>query len=272
MESLALISSLFYGMADFESGRLTRMVPVVVVAGLTAVASIVFFLVGGVVGLDVEIVGSDLAAGACLGVLYTVANLLLFSALARGPMGVVSATSGVAIAVPLIFDVLTGHVPSWGQWVGIVGILVGVFLVTRRGSTGRFSIRALLMGLAAATLYGSSDIIVKLGTDSNIYGLFLVAELVEVGIYALVILGLRLKIRLNFRIVVTLFALGLLNSSALVIFGYAARAGRIDIVSILASLGPLVIVGLAFLLLNERLGKLQTTGVVVAVAASFFLI
>ena len=79
------------------------MVPVVVVAGLTAVASIMFFLVGGVVGLDVEIVGSDLAAGACLGVLYTVANLLLFSALARGPMGVVSATSGVAIAVPDVF-------------------------------------------------------------------------------------------------------------------------------------------------------------------------
>ena len=60
--------------------------------------------------------------------------------------------------------------------------------------------------------------------------------------------------------------IGLGDAAANLTFGWASTRGLVSVVAVLGSLYPVVTVLLAWVLLHERLGRLQTLGVAGALA------
>ena len=61
-----------------------------------------------------------------------------------------------------------------------------------------------------------------------------------------------------------LIAVGVFDTSANLLFGLASKRGLLSVVSVLASLYPVVLVALARVLLHERIAQHQLAGVAVA--------
>jgi uncharacterized membrane protein len=103
---LGLAGALAYGFADFLGGLASRRVPPIVVTAWVAVIGLVPLLVG------LALLGGRFTAGALLwgtvaGISGSVGVLLLYTALAVGPMSVLSPlTSVVSAIVPVAVGVL----------------------------------------------------------------------------------------------------------------------------------------------------------------------
>ncbi len=61
-----------------------------------------------------------------------------------------------------------------------------------------------------------------------------------------------------------LIATGLFDTGANLLYGASARHGLISVVSVLASLYPVVLVALAYFVLGERISRPQLAGVALA--------
>jgi drug/metabolite transporter (DMT)-like permease len=93
-------------------------------------------------------------------------------------------------------------------------------------------------------------------------------------VYLLVsIIGKRLKPRVKIarNYWFALFAAGILDSSANVFFLMASRVGSLTVVSVLTALYPLGTLILARGFLKEKIARVQTVGVLLALAACALL-
>jgi drug/metabolite transporter (DMT)-like permease len=62
-----------------------------------------------------------------------------------------------------------------------------------------------------------------------------------------------------------------LDTAGNALYALSARFGRLDVAAVVSSLYPGVTVLLAWLLLKERIGRLQTFGILLALAAIIIL-
>ncbi|MEK6344479.1 MAG: EamA/RhaT family transporter, partial [Curtobacterium sp.] len=137
---LGLSGALVYGFADFLGGVASRRVRPVVV---TAVAAVV-----GIVPLFWGVIGGG--AGA-------VAVLLLYAALAIGPMSVLSPVTAVfAASLPVLVAVVRGTALSPLAVVMLVVAVVAVVLVAsvRDGSGARLTVRGVVAAAVAGCGFG----------------------------------------------------------------------------------------------------------------------
>lgn len=80
------------------------------------------------------------------------------------------------------------------------------------------------------------------------------------------VLALRPAVQVRPRDGALVLVPGLLLALGTYAFGEASRSGLLSVVSVIATLNPVVTVLLAFLLLGERLAGAQRTGAVLALA------
>lgn len=153
---LALTGALVYGCADFLGGLAARRMRPVVVSALAAVVGIVPLL-GGVALLGARFSGSAVLWGALGGIAGGIGVLLLYAALAIGPMSVLSPLTAVASAVvPVAVALLRGVVLSPLAVVALVVAVVAVVLVAavRDRSGARLTVRGVLTALVAGCGFG----------------------------------------------------------------------------------------------------------------------
>ncbi|MGW0659900.1 EamA family transporter [Streptodolium elevatio] len=156
--TLALVTSVLWGFADFGAGLLARRLPAARVVVLSQTAACV------VLGAVVLAMGAVSEAGPRLwfavaaGLVGPLALLCFYEALARGPMGVVSplATAGVVIPVSVGLAV-DGDRPGPLQYVGIAVAIAGIALAGggKLGGGGAVQRQTLLLTAGAAVGFGS---------------------------------------------------------------------------------------------------------------------
>ena len=115
---LALLTSVFYGFADFTSGHLTKRVSAFAVVG-----------------------GASIVAGIVSGTLFFIGNVLYLNASSQGSMRVIGAVATLLVLVPLIWDIRHGNVPDPIAIVG-VGVIVtlsGIILLGAPEMKGKSS-------------------------------------------------------------------------------------------------------------------------------------
>jgi drug/metabolite transporter (DMT)-like permease len=274
--ALALAAALVYGASDFLGGlasRRTSTISVVVWSqglGLLLLA-VVVPLAGG------HALASDVAWGALCGVAGAAAIALLYRGLAIGTMGVVSPISAVlGASIPLIFGVaLRGERPSWFAYVGIAAALVAVVCVsaadrrdTEPASCARTDIfpPGVLEAILAGVGFGAYFIaLAQTRADAGMVPL-LAARITSVAL--LVAGGLIFSGPAAVRVTrpalpIVLFC-GTLDMSANVLYVLAAHHGLLAIIAVVTSLYPAATIGLAAIVLHERLGRLQWVGVALA--------
>jgi drug/metabolite transporter (DMT)-like permease len=206
---------------------------------------------------------------ACLAAVFGTSGLVAFyRGMAAGAISVVAPISGTAAVVPVLWALAHGEHPSGLQELGFVLVLGGVVATSWERTPGRARITA-GAGWAALALVAFGGYYVPMHAASRHD--FLWASLVfrststTLVWLAALALGQRprgIRPHLSF-----LVAIGVFDTGGNVLFAAASQEhGLLSVVSILASLYPVVTVLLARTALRERVQRTQEAGVVVTLA------
>ncbi len=281
---LGLLTALLFGAAAYLGPVLSRThgpSPVLVwgqVAAVAAAIPLVAVLGVGPPGTRSLLFGllAGVANGLALTAMFECARHLQLSVMA--PIG---ATGG---AVPVAVALFLGERPAVWQLVGIPLALVGVVLVAAgqggggspAPSPGR---RAAGLWLAAAwaclygvflSLFAEAARGGSAGGSGEIWAV-LTSRITLLVTVAAVPLVRGSSLRLHRRALPLVTLNGLLILGGVTAFAAATSAGLVSVVSVLATLSPLVTVALAVVLLRERLARSQHVGLVAAMAGVVLL-
>ncbi|WP_212911369.1 DMT family transporter [Streptomyces sp. TS71-3] len=282
--SIALLTSLLWGLADFGGGLLTRRIPALTVVVVSQSCAVV------VLATLVAVTGGWPEAGPRLwfavgaGLVGTVAMFSFYRALALGPMGVVSPLGSLSVAVPVGVGLVLGERPGILQAAGIAVAVIGVILAGGPELRGEpVQRRTVALTLVAAAGFGTVMALIS-HASTNTTGLFL-ALLVQrvtnvlVGGSALLVSIRRGKAALpqdgGIRVITgTLPALafvGLADVAANGTYAVASRQGPVAVAAVLASLYPVVTALAARGFLSERLRGIQAAGAGLAILGAVLL-
>ena len=273
---LALISSATWGLADFLGGlasrrtQIVRVLPVSYLSGAIAVTFFSLLLIPGELNRDSYIYGFFAA-------LFGVpAIALLYVALSRGPMGIVSPiTALMAGFVPVITGLLRGNQVSGIGYLGMALAALSVILVSQEqkgDSTQRITLSTLVICVASGTLIGSYLTVLGLApTNQGIWTSTIARWFGFIFVFGYFLIRIKLvsknEIASPFPWTLAIVA-GIFDASANGIYQIATQKGVLAIVAVLASLYPAATALLARYLLHERLKLIQNIGVVLAIAAA----
>lgn len=291
---LALASSLSWGSGDFLGGRATRVHGVLrvlvwsqVLLLLVLWAVVTALVLGGIVDIDARAV--LLAAGG--GAAGVVGLAAFYQALAIGPMAVVPPIAAAGVVVPVAVGLAAGDAPGSRVLVGLAVAVLGVVLASvgegpkvavTPGRTSaspqrtRVQTSTLLLCLVAASGFAIVFVAIDAAAGTTVRSAIVATAGVRAGscvVLALVVLATRAAVGTGVgRRDVGAFALiGALDTTANLLFAVAAALGRLEVVAVLGSLYPAVTSGLACLVLGERLGRLQLTGIALAMVGVVLL-
>lgn len=267
---LALGTAVGYGVANYLAPVLGRRMPLATV-----------LLGSQLAGLAVSLVltaGAATAMGTA-GLLFAVAAgasnagaLACFYRAGRtGDLSVVSPIASTGAIVPVLVGLARGDRPGVLQVIGIPLVLAGIVLAARRSGSPAAAgppsgSRGIGWALVAAVLFGTFLTTYALAAADSSAGALLWSRVALVLTTGAGILVLRSALRVRPRDGVLVLVPGLLLALGTFAFGEATRSGLLSVVSVIATLNPVVTVLLAFVLLRERLARQQQAGAVVALA------
>ena len=265
---LALCASLSWGVADFGAGVAARRVavPLVVVGSQTA----------GLVFVGLVVLGTWQPApsleqflwGLLAGGTGVAALAAFYTGLKVGAMGIVGPISATAAVVPFAYGLARGERPSTLQLAGVGLALVGVVAASVESHPERLARVGAGVGYAllAALGFGISLIGLSKAAAGGWAWAPLSMRCCSVTVILLVLLAVRPTLA-GFRRNLPLIAgAGVADTSANMLFGLASTRGLLSVVSVLASLYPVVLVALARFLLHERITRHQLAGVGIALS------
>ncbi len=275
---LALLAALLFGLASYLGPVLSRShspSAVLAVGQVAAVGAAAVLLLAGRAQLPDK--GSLL-----LGVLAGIANGLALTAMFESarflPISVMAPIGATGGAVPVVVALLLGERPHVLQLAGILLAIVGVVLVSARragrsGGGGRAALQPIGLWLAGlwAVFYGTFlSLFAEASKGGRAWAVFDSRMALLVTALALPLLrGATLRLP---RSAVPLAAVnGLLILAGVLTYGLATATGLVSVVSVLATLSPVVTVALAVVLLHERLARRQQVGLALAVAGVVLL-
>ncbi len=267
------MSGIGYGVSDFVGGLASRQVAalrVVLVSYPVALVllSLLSFMVGGHVSTPAIVWGALCGFSQAFGVWW------FYAALAEGPMSLVSPLTAVLVsAVPIVAGVaFLGERPAGLAYVGIALALISVVLVSREvrdedSTPHRFTSKVAWLTLGSGLAFGMNFVLIhQAPVDARLWPLVfarLSASLVVVVI-AVATGNLSAPSGVPLRLAL---AAGVLDTISNVAMLLALHASLLSLTSVLISLYPAGTVGLALLVLKERVTRWQAAGMVLALAA-----
>jgi drug/metabolite transporter (DMT)-like permease len=216
------------------------------------------------------------AWGICAGVLNTSSTLALYRSFEIGKMSIVAPISAAYPALTMVLSAITGERLTTARLAGVALIIAGVIVVARGEQMlgdanllekSRPARKYLGVGwaLLAAAGFGvmfwllGIGVVPMMGAAPSVW----VIRLSSVVLTALVMLVLRQPMKLpNLGTKRWILGIGLLDTSAYVLNNFGMMREQVSVVSVLASLYGAVTVGLAALILKEKVARRQWLGIV----------
>ena len=265
---LALVTALSYGVANYLGPLLTRRLPlggillVGQAVGVVGGAALVAFSGFGLPGPD------GIALGTAAGLANALALASFYRAAAIGPISIVAPVGATGAVVPVLVGILGGERPAPVQLIGIPLAVVGVALAAARPVAQENApiVAGLGLSLLAAGSFGTFLTLFAAASDHGAPAAVLTSRLALLVCTAAVVAAFRLPWRLPPRELPAVAVPGLLLVIGTIAYGVATTQGLVSVVSVLATLATVVTVGLAVVVLGERLAGRQRVGVAVALA------
>ena len=264
--ALALGASLSWGFADFFGplkGRTLgalRTLLYVQVSGLIAIALIVAIRGRGPADWT-SLLAIPAAVSGTLG-LYA-----YYRGMAVGAMSVVAPIAGISAVLPVIVGVVSGDRPSAVRVVGIACALIGVYLASREpGRTGPKVAAGVGLALLAAVGFGGYFPFMHAAGRADFWWASLFFRVASTSVIALTIAVRRPALGVDAADLPLLAFVGCGDMFGNLLFAAASSRGLISIVSVLASLYPVVTVLLARAVLSERVARTQEGGILLTLA------
>ncbi len=276
---LALVTAVCYGVANYLGPVLTRSQPLggVLVVGQTvglALAGALLLLAGGEAP-DTR----HLVLGVLAGVCNAAAIAAVYAAAAIGPMSVVVPLGATGGIVPVLAAIALGERPSALQLLGIPLAVVGVVLAASRSRAAQapeplecegldlpqgqqpVSRRVVVLTLFSALAFGGFLTLFGEASDSGPPWAIFSSRAAVLACTVAFVLARRQPVRMPGRAVGLAAVPGVLLLVGTASYGEATTQGLVSVVAVLATLAPVVTVGLAVVLLGERLARRQQLGV-----------
>ncbi len=263
--ALALAAAVSWGVGDFFGGLKSRSlnpVAILIVAqpiGLTLLA--IWVAVRGQGPPGPEVLWACLAS-----VLGTTGLIAFYRGMAAGALSIVAPIAGAGAAIPVIWGLAGGDHPSGYQELGFAAALIGIVLASfeRRPEAARL---AAGVGWAAIAMlaFGAYYIPMHAASHGDFLWAAFVFRLTSTALIAGAWLVLRPP-RARRADLPVLASIGILDTGGNVFFAAASAKGLVSVVSILASLYPVVTVLLARAVLHERVHRSQELGIALALA------
>jgi drug/metabolite transporter (DMT)-like permease len=263
--ALALAAAASWGVGDFLGGlksRTLRPVAVLIVAQPIG---------GTLLGIWVAVrgqgpPGSEVLWACVASVFGTIGLIAFYRGMAAGALSIVAPIAGAGAAIPVIWGLARGDHPSAYQQVGFAAALIGIVLASfeRRPEAARL---AAGVGWAAIAMLAFGGYYIPMHAASQ--GDFLWAAFVFRLTSTTLIAGAWLVLRppsARRADLPVLASIGVLDTGGNVFFSAASEKGLVSVVSILASLYPVVTVLLARAMLHERVHRSQELGIALALA------
>ena len=267
---LALLSSVLWGTADFEGGRLSKKHAPIAVLGFSQVVGLLFgitvVVISGDSGAQAFGDGGYLIPGICAGFLGYFGLICLYAGLASGSMGVVSPISALSAVVPLSYSLMHGDSLSRITSIGIVLALVGAFCASGPELSQGLPIRPLLLAIGAACGFGTSLTFISIGSQTS--PLMTMVTMRAATFIVTIAIALRYRTLGGFSKseYPSLIFMGIADFLANLLLGIACTKGSVSVAMVLSSMYPIATAILAFRFLRERLHRIQYVGIVLAVS------
>jgi len=267
----ALCASLFWGVADFMGGSLSRRHPLLAVLLVSQAVGMVGIVVVAYLRTP-DPAAAVILPGIAAGLSGVVAGLAFYRAMSVGSISVAAPILATGAAVPVAAGLATGERPSSLQLAGIAAALVGVVLASREPDAGGGSVRGagVLFALLAALMYGLQLIALDHAARSDALWGVAVARVAAVAVLGCAAAVARPGLARD--VFTPLIAIGLLDTTANAAFALASTEGLLSVVAVLGSLFPVVTVALAHVRLHERLASGQRLGVALALAGTLAIV
>ena len=273
---LALLSSLAWGVADVAGGVATRRVGSPRTLALSYPAGALAITVFALTIVPGTIDSSVLWLSIYTAVAGTAAMVLLYGALAIGPMGVVSPLTAVGgAAVPVVVGIVRGESVTVLIVIGMVLAVIAVVLVSREsGPHARVTLKGLLLSGGAGLFIGLY--LVGLGIAPDDSGIWVASlsrwwsSIAMVTVAVVLILRRTSGTGARYPWLLAVSA-GILDASANALFNLAAQGGELLVVAVIGSLYPAATIVLAHFVLHERMSRVQWCGVALALGAAVAL-
>ena len=267
---LALLSSVLWGTADFEGGRLSKKHAPIAVLGFSQVIGLLFgitlLVFFGDSGAQAFGDGGYLIPGICAGFLGYFGLICLYAGLASGSMGVVSPISALSAVIPLSYALMHGDSLSRITSIGIVLALVGAFCASGPELSQGLPIRPLLLAIGAACGFGTSLTFISIGSQTS--ALMTMVTMRAATFIVTIAIALRYRTTGGFSKseYPSLIFMGVADFLANLLLGIACTKGLVSVAMVLGSMYPIATALLAFRFLRERLHRVQYVGILLAVS------
>ncbi len=276
---LALYTSVAYGVANFLAPVLMRRhaFAAVLLTGQVAalVGSVALLAASGETSPPLHAVAFAALAG-----LGNAAGLAgFYEAVRFGPLSVATPVGACSAVLPVIVGVVGGDALAGVQVAGIVLTITGAALSSRRSTVqpdeAHWNLPRCIF-FASVSALGLGVLLSALPRAAQDGGLFwaLTVQRTTIVICFLALIRVRSQtfatppaFAVSTRLGRSALVIpGVLLLSGTLVYVLAADRGQLSVVSVCASLAPLVTVGLAIAVLHERVSRLQVVGLLAAVA------
>ena len=265
--ALALAAAVSWGIGDFLGGvksRTLRPIAVLIVAQPIGGALLgIWVAIRGEAPPGTEVFWASLAA-----IFGTIGLIAFYRGMAAGALSIVAPIAGAGAAIPVVWGLARGDNPSGYQELGFVVALVGVVLASleRRPLRGQAAFAAGVGWAAIAMVaFGGYYIPMHAASQGDFLWPAFVFRLTSTALVATAWLALRPPSARRADLP-ALAAIGVLDTGGNVFFAAASENGLVSVVSILASLYPVVTVLLARAVLHERVHRSQELGIALALS------
>jgi len=266
---LALLSSVGFGAGDFIGGYKARTIALINVLVVSQVAGLLIAIVALAAIRPPAPTGHLVIYALAAGLFQAVGLGAYYRGLASGAMGVVAPISATAAIIPVTVGLTLGETFSLVQAVGIAVAILGVVLTSAEPgalSADRPKI-AVGVGLAlvAATCLGFGLAwIGRAAEGGHIAWVLAVSRVSLVAMILLAVLRMRIRPSVPARELLPLASIGAFSAGATLLFAQATTYGQIGLVAVITSVYPITTVGLAWLVMGERIARVQRVGAGVA--------
>ena len=265
--AFALAASISWGAGDFSGGFATRRAQVLSVVFGSYTVGLGMLILLALIGSEPFPTALDFLWGSVAGLAGAVGLVAFYQALSVGRMGIVAPIAAMlSAAIPVLFGALIEGLPGPLQLIGFVLAFIAVGLISGLGVVkGRP--KGLGLALLAGVGFGSFFILISRVSHVSIFWPLAAARLSSLLFLLAVILVRRQSILPEKSVWPVVFLAGALDVAGNVFFVLATHSGRLDVAAMLSSLYPAVTVLLAIIILKERVSRLQTIGIFVALVA-----
>ena len=266
---LSLLAAGLYGVGDFWGAlasrrtNILRILPTILLTGSVTIFALIPFL-------GASFTPDAIRAGCVAGAFGTAGFVLVYSALAIGPMGVASAIIAVlAAGIPYAIDLLRGTQLSTMGVVGSILAFVSILLVCRSTEEATHPVTRKLIVMSIIAGFAVAGFFLGLAMAPKDTGLAPITVTRLIQLTMVVIFGIARRKTFNGDKPDHKMGIGsgIADALAAAAFIFATHSGSLAVVAIVTNLYPAVTLLFAHFVIHEKLERHQILGMIGACAS-----